>query len=222
MSLELLIGPMWASKSTELIKRIKQYKVINKRFLVVNHVFDNRYVIPSKEPNETFVKNLESLDSLETLNSLNIKQICTHDQIPYPAVMCDKLEKILPIVSKYDIILIDESQFFDDLYKVVLNLVDTLNKTVILAGLSGDFNKCPIGQILLLIPHADKITQLSALCVKCSDGTLAHFTKKNVKPENTLNGVNYDNNLNEIPGVILQVGGKELYEPVCRKHYSVL
>jgi thymidine kinase len=190
---------MWASKSTELIKRIKQYTVIKKKILVINHVFDNRYSIKQND-----IKD-DSKNYKNKSNDLTVKQICTHDQIPYPAVMCDKLELILPIVIEYDIILIDESQFFEDLYKIVLQLVDTLNKTVILAGLSGDFNKCPIGQILLLIPHADKITQLSALCVKCSDGTLAHFTKKK-------NSINHS----------LQVGGKELYEPVCRKHYSVL
>lgn len=181
MSLELLIGPMWASKSTELIKRIKLYKVINKKLLVINHTLDKRYKKNKTDP---------------------VEYICTHDNVPYPAIMCDNLETILPLIKKenYEIVLIDEAQFFDDLYKIVNILVDKLHKTVIVAGLSGDINKVPIGQILLLIPNADIITQLSALCIKCSDGTLAHFTKKKVKS-------------------VEFIGGKELYEPVCRKHH---
>lgn len=189
MSLEILIGPMWASKSTELIKKIKQYKVIGKTILVVNHSFDNR--------------NLNSENSQNLENSIPKQQICTHDNVPYPAVMCSNLETILPISYDYDVILIDEAQFFDDLYKIVLKLVDELDKIVIIAGLSGDTEKRPIGQILLLIPHADKVVHLSALCIKCSDGTLAHFTRK--KPNTDPNKF---------------IGGKELYEPLCRYHYK--
>ena len=42
-SLELIIGPMYAGKSTELIKRIKMYQILEKNVLIVNHKINNRY-----------------------------------------------------------------------------------------------------------------------------------------------------------------------------------
>ena len=41
--LELIIGPMYASKTTELIKITNRYKSINKNILAVNHSINNRY-----------------------------------------------------------------------------------------------------------------------------------------------------------------------------------
>ena len=41
--LELIIGPMYAGKSTELIRIINRYKCLNKNIIVINHSFNNRY-----------------------------------------------------------------------------------------------------------------------------------------------------------------------------------
>ena len=48
-------------------------------------------------------------------------------------------------------------------------------KNVIVAGLDGDFKRNPFGDILKLIPHAEKVSKLSALCTICGDGTKASF-----------------------------------------------
>jgi ABC-type methionine transport system ATPase subunit len=41
--LELIIGPMYAGKSTELIRIINRYKCLNKNIIVINHKLNNRY-----------------------------------------------------------------------------------------------------------------------------------------------------------------------------------
>ena len=41
--LELIIGPMYASKTTELIKTSNRYKSIQKNILAINHKINNRY-----------------------------------------------------------------------------------------------------------------------------------------------------------------------------------
>jgi thymidine kinase len=41
--LELIIGPMYAGKSTELIRIINRYKCLEKNIIVINHTFNNRY-----------------------------------------------------------------------------------------------------------------------------------------------------------------------------------
>jgi thymidine kinase len=80
-------------------------------------------------------------------------------------------------IDSYDVIVIDEAQFFTNLKKFVQHAVCE-GKHVIVAGLDGDFKQDVFGEILSLIPIADTITKLYALCMKCRDGTVAPFTKR--------------------------------------------
>ena len=175
--LELIIGPMYAGKSTELIRIINRYKCLNKNIIIINHVLNNRY-----DSNGLTTHNKESIDNCIIVNKLS-----------------DIDDKI---IDNTHVIIIEELQFFQDAYDTVTNWCDIKNKTVIAAGLDGDFLKNPFGDVLRLIPHAEKITKLSALCKKCGNGTLAHFTKRITSDsEKTL------------------VGSDDVYEAVCRKHF---
>ena len=40
---KLIIGPMYAGKSTELLRSINKYKILNKKIVVINHIINNRY-----------------------------------------------------------------------------------------------------------------------------------------------------------------------------------
>ena len=42
MSLKIIMGNMFSGKTTELIRRLKRYKVIGKRILVLNSSLDTR------------------------------------------------------------------------------------------------------------------------------------------------------------------------------------
>ena len=99
-------------------------------------------------------------------------------------------------------IIIEEGQFYKDLVPYVINLVETHGKHVIVAGLDGDAQRKPFGSLLELIPYADSIVKLKALCKKCDDGTEALFTSKKIHDSN-----------------IIDVGSSDKYEAVCRKHY---
>lgn len=90
----------------------------------------------------------------------------THDGVEEAAMKCS----VLPEVSGYDTVLIDEAQFFDSLEDV-----ESLAPTVVVAGLSGDYLRKPFGKILDLIPKSDKVTFLTAVC-DC--GEPAPFTKR--------------------------------------------
>lgn len=176
--LELIIGPMFASKSTELIKIFNRYKSIGKNILSINHSFNNRY----NSNNITSHDNYHIFDSVNLDSLINIYSLNEY--------------------ASADIIIIEELQFFNDAYNVIIDIVDHTDKIVICAGLSGDYLRNEFGDILKLIPHAEKITKLSAFCKDCSDGTEAHFTKK----------ITDDNDL-------IKVGSNEFFKPVCRKHY---
>lgn len=41
--LELILGPMFSGKSTELQRKIKRYQIAKKKCLVINYAGDNRY-----------------------------------------------------------------------------------------------------------------------------------------------------------------------------------
>lgn len=177
--LELIIGPMYAGKSTELIRIINRYKCLKKNIIIINHCFNNRY-----GSNGLTTHNKETIDNCIIVNKLS--------------------EIDNKIINNIDVIIIEELQFFEDAYDLVTYWCDILNKTIIGAGLDGDFMKKPFGDVLKLIPHSDKITKLCALCKKCGDGTLAHFTKRITnESEKTL------------------VGSDDIYEAVCRKHFLI-
>ena len=70
-------------------------------------------------------------------------------------------------------------------------------KIVIIAALDGTFQRKPFGSILELIPAAEKVIKLTAVCAVC--GADACFTQRIVNSEE-----------------IELIGGAELYRPVCR------
>jgi thymidine kinase len=178
-NLELIIGPMFSGKSTELIKIIRRYNSINKKILVINHKINNRYNSSSiTTHNKDFYNDCMIFDNLSEINNVDL--------------------------TNFDIIIIEELQFFTDAFKNITYLVDKLNKTVICAGLDGDFQRNPFGDVLKLIPHSNKITKLSALCKYCSDGSEAHFTQRRTQ---------------EVSQTV--VGDNNLYEAVCRKHFNL-
>ncbi len=182
MSLQLFIGPMYAGKSSELIRQIQRYEILNKNVLVINHTINNRY---------------------------GSNTITTHTKMSYDD--CIIVSKLSEIYENNDfkqrfnnahVIVIEELQFFSDAYDNIVNWCDNHGKHVIAGGLDGDFRRAPFGDVLRLIPHAEKVVKLSALCKRCCDGTPANFTMRITKDESQT-----------------VVGSADVYEAVCRKHF---
>ena len=179
---ELIIGPMYAGKSTALLRHIDKFKYLGKVILVINHAFNNRY------------------------NSINVS---THNGYTYDdCIVINNLQDIfeneeyLEKFKRAEVIIIDELQFFKDALKYIPEWCDNDKKYIVACGLSGNAKREPMGDVLNLIPHADKVHTLAALCSECCDGTPAIFSKKIVN--------NNDNIL---------VGSTDIYAAVCRKHY---
>lgn len=171
--LEIFLGPMFAGKSTEIIRRIRKMKFIGKKILVVKPQIDNRY---------------------------NEEKITSHDYETADCIIVTNLSELN--VKDYNTIIIDEGQFFNDLKEYVISWVDIFDINVVVAGLDGDFQRQPIGQILELIPYADSCIKLNALCSKCKDGTNASFTHRIIHSNEQI-----------------LIGGSDTYIPLCRKCY---
>ena len=167
--------------STELIRQVKRFNLSGKKVLVLKSNIDDRY---SAEP-----------------------QVITHDKTTYDCLKIDDLKNVydleagVNIVKDYDVIAIDEGQFIKNLY-----IADILASThyVIIAGLDADFKKNSFKSITELVPKAEHVLKLSAIC-KC--GKEAYFTKKHIAASEE----QYDQ---------VSVGGADQYIPVCRKCHS--
>jgi thymidine kinase len=171
---------MYSGKTTELLRLSVIYFEMKLKVLYINHSFDTR----------------------------SDKNFSTHNliigQIPFDTVKSSKLSEV--DVDKYDVIAIDEAQFFDDL-DVVVEWVEKKEKIVNICGLISDSNRNKFGKIIDLIPMADTVNKLCSFCLPCRENSnvinLAHFTKKIALDER-----------------LVVIGGKEAYIPVCRECYK--
>jgi len=174
--LDIIIGPMFAGKSCEIIRMVRLLKVCDKDYLIVKPKIDNRY-----STNEIVSHNYDKEKCIALTNLIDIYPYCK---------------------NTHDTIFIDEAQFFTDLKKQVLNLVENLNYNVVITGLDGDSNRNKFGEVLDLIPYADSCKKITALCQICKDGTPGIFSYRKSQDENQI-----------------LIGAKDEYMAVCRKHY---
>ncbi|XVF26197.1 hypothetical protein REPUB_Repub13aG0278300 [Reevesia pubescens] len=68
----------------------------------------------------------------------------------------------IEIQGELDVIGIDEAQFFEDLYDFCCEAADHDGKTVIVAGLDGDYLRRSFGSVLDIIPLADSVMKLNS------------------------------------------------------------
>jgi thymidine kinase len=171
---------MFAQKTTELLRRVRRYKSIGYKVLVVNFVGDTRY---------------------------GRDCVASHDKEVEMATCVNTLKEVEPLIrtGQYNVIAIDEGQFFTDLFECVTQWADELPVHIVISGLDGTSERTPFGSMLRLIPHAEEVERLTAFCSECRDGTIAAYSKYFGDAKKDEHGV--------------AIGGAEAYRPVCRKHY---
>lgn len=171
-SIELILGPMFSGKTTELFRRIRRYTFANYRCIVIKYRKDQRYAAAG--------------------------EASTHDQLMFAANPCERLAEAVDEVANFDVIGIDEGQFFPDLLEFSEKWANT-GKVVIVSALDGTFQRKAFGRTLELIPLAEKVDKLRAVCMLCYGD--ASFTKR----------ISTDDNRIEV------IGGSEAYVSTCRK-----
>lgn len=187
--LELIIGPMFAGKTFEILRRLSIASKLNIKCLYLNHSLDER----EKESKGFSTHNIFGR-YIETVKIENID-----------ALQSNKLDSI--DINNYELIAIDEGQFFSELKKNVLNWVNIHKKHVIVGGLVLDFQANKFGEIDELIGHANDIVSLKPFCKKCLNKT----------PRKCIKAI-YTERETGKEGQIM-VGGEDIYLPVCRDCY---
>lgn len=171
--IQVIFGPMFSGKTTELLRRIKRYQVANHSCMVIKYEKDNRY---------------------------DVDGVATHDRQTLRASACSVLDHIKSKAMDYSVLGIDEGQFFPDVVEFSEEMA-SLGKTVIIAALDGTFQRQAFGRVLDLVPLAESVVKLNAVCMHCFKD--AAFTKR----------------LGEEKKVEV-IGGADKYMAVCRDCYN--
>jgi thymidine kinase len=186
--LDIIMGTMFSGKTSYLLNKISLFIELNLKVLYINIDFDDRSEIEYSTHNP-FLNNLD-LKKRDKINE-NLTMIKSRD-----------LSNIS--IDTYDIIMIDEGHFFDDIIKFTKKLLEN-KKHIIIATLIADFKGNKFGKVLDLIPICDEVIKLESYCIECSKQkkiNKAIFSKRITKNKESID-----------------IGGSEKYIAVCREHY---
>ncbi len=182
-SVELIVGPMYAGKSEELIRRVNRARIAGLKVLVFKPTIDARY----------------SFASITSHNGKQMGCIAVRDE-----------KEILTFIEreKFDVLAIDEGQFFDYGLLDVCQKAANMGKRVIVSGLDMNFRGEPFGVMPSLMAIAEYVTKLTAICMVCKRPASKSQRLVDGKP------APYDD-------PVIQVGARESYEARCRKCHEI-
>ena len=145
MTLEVIMGPMFSGKTSELIRLVEREVYAKRKGAIFKAAFDKRY---------------------------SSKEVVTHNGLRYEAhsivPTSSGLRRIAQIVTanNLDAVGVDEVNFFP---RELVPILDRLayEKRVIACGLNMNFKAEPFETTMALAARADRIRYLSAVCVVC-------------------------------------------------------
>ena len=172
--IELIMGCMFAGKTTELLRRCNKHKITGKRVLRVKFSADKRYD--------------------------NEFKISTHTGQQIQATPINVLSQLGDEWKAYNVIGIDEGQFFPDIVNFS-EMAANCGKIVIISSLQGTFLRGAFPNILALLPKCEKIKKLTAICKLCKQN--ASFTFRTASKDCNV-----------------MIGGENMYMPLCRECHA--
>ena len=147
--IEVICGSMFSGKTEELIRRVKRAKLAKQKIKIFKPKKDIRY---------------------------GKKKVTSHDLNSIKSKPVSKSSQILKLSESFEVIGIDEAQFFDGEIVNVCNQLANSGKRVIVAGLDMDFKGNPFGPMPNLLAIAEYVTKVHAVCSK--SGKMASYTHR--------------------------------------------
>ena len=179
--LEVVCGPMFSGKSEELIRRLRRTEIAGERALIVKPRIDDRY---------------------------DIGHVVSHAGAEMRAVAVSRPGDIPGLADGYDVIGIDEVQFFTSEIVFVIDVLVARGTRVVAAGLDQDFRGRPFGSLPELLCRAELVDKLQAVCHRC--GGPATMTQRLV-----------DGYPAPADGATIVVGALDSYEARCRTCHEI-
>lgn len=178
--IEYIDGPMFSGKTTELFRRVKRYTIANHRCVIGRYAKDTRYVSGTDRP-------LASSHDQEQMCALPLTD---------PWLQVDTL-------LEYDVIALDEAQFMGPDLVGFCEAAAERGKIVICSGLSSTHERKPWPQLAAVMPVAEQVTRLDAICWHCHGA--AQFSRR----------MDATNTALEV------IGGTDAYMASCRACWTV-
>lgn len=195
MSCQVFVGCQASGKSlSNITEATKWLDVLGGKGLFINSVIDTRDKINIISSNSSGYRGLSEA---------------------FDIIKVSKLKDVISLIdiNKYDVISIDEIQFFPDLEEFVKFLLSK-DKHVICSGLDSDWLGMDFGQVNKLLKLSTAgFTKLFAKCIWC---------KENSKTKN-VRLINDACRTGKISGSYNQIeaGGKDKYIPLCLEHHRI-
>ena len=171
--LHMIVGPMFSGKTSAMLSKLERVQLAKQDVILITK--------------DTRNENVE-----------------THAGMKFKGSVVNSIEECINIIEEANCVIsavgIDEAQFFDvdELYDFVTKYYKKIN--IIAAGLDSDFRRFPFEWVETLIPHANSIVKLTAVCPVC--GQDAIYTKRLIENKER----------------ILE-GNEEAYISVCSEHF---
>ncbi len=169
--IEVICGSMFSGKTEELIRRLNRARIARQKVEIFKPAVDTRY-------DET--------------------DVVSHDAKAVSSTPVENATQILFYAQDFEVVGIDEAQFFSEELVSVCNELARNGKRVVVAGLDMDYLGNPFGPIPKLMATAEYVTKVHAICIRC--GNLANYSHRTVKDDN-----------------LVVLGETDVYEPLCRQ-----
>jgi thymidine kinase len=168
--IEVICGSMFSGKTEELIRRLNRAKIAKQKVEIFKPAIDTRY---------------------------DENDVVSHDEKSISSTPVENASQILFYSEDFEVVGIDEAQFFGEELVDVCNQLADNGKRVIVAGLDMDYLGKPFGPIPPLMATAEYVTKVHAICIRC--GNLANYSHRIIKNDN-----------------LVVLGETDAYEPLCR------
>lgn len=172
--IEVICGSMFSGKTEELIRRLNRARIAKQKVEIFKPAIDTRY---------------------------DEENVVSHDSKSASSTPIENASQILFYAEDFEVVGIDEAQFFDNELVSVCNQLADQGKRVVVAGLDMDFQGKPFGPIPLLLASAEYVTKVHAICMRCGD--LASYSHRTTLDEK-----------------LVLLGETDAYEPLCRRCYA--
>ncbi|XP_076048087.1 thymidine kinase, cytosolic-like isoform X2 [Oratosquilla oratoria] len=172
--IQIIFGPMFSGKTTELMRRLKRYQIAKHNCLIIKYAKDVRF---------------------------DLEGIATHDSQVLSAIPTTELKKLKEKAMQCSVIGIDEGQFFPDTVEFAEEMANK-GKIIVVAALDGTYMRTGFTNMLSLVPLAESVVKLTAVCVICYEP--ASFTKRTTSET-----------------AVEVIGGSDKYIAVCRRCHKM-
>lgn len=173
MSITVIMGPMFSGKSSEVFRRLNRARIAEQTTMLFKYSHDTRY--------DDDLSIASSHDGLKVAGA-------------FPVISL----KDVPVPEGVNVIGIDEGQFIDGVKEFAVAAASA-GIHVIVAGLDADYRMEPFERIIGLVPVAERVVKLHAVCSICKGD--ASFTKR----------LDTSNTSREV------IGGADKYIACCRR-----